>query len=508
VAWGDYDNDGRLDFLLTGSTNGVGQLMSNVTQLWRNAPGGFVNVTDTAFPPNSLPIISAGTVDWGDYDNDGLLDFLLTGVTRSPERISQLWRNTGNGFVNVTDSAFPPDSLPGVGKSSVSWGDYDNDGRLDFLIMGTYFLNDVVPQYVTQIWRNTGDGFIDVTDTTAPGLPKLGYGCIQWLDFNQDGLLDFFLTGGESQTGNISQIWQNTGNGFTNVTDSVAPGLPPLRNSHVAWGDYNNDGLIDFLLTGQYFDGESRRTTQLWRNNGGTFTNVTSLEFPDGLPQVASGSVAWGDYDKDGRLDLLLTGYSLDINVRFVTQIWKNQTPSTNTSPAAPTRLAMTSFSNGLLLSWSAATDAESPSSALTYNVRAGTSPGGIDLLAAHVNAATGFRRLPAMGNAGLRHSLPLTGVTNGQTVYWSVQAVDTTFAGGPFAIETSVVTLPELQISLNPEPSTLNLSWTPPTWGWFLQQASAINPGVWIDAPSGEMNPSTVPATNGARFYYRLFNP
>ena len=85
----------------------------------------------------------------------------------------------------------------------------------------------------------------------------------------------------------------------------------------------------------------------------------------------------------------------------------------------------------------------------------AGTTPGGTNFLAAHVNATNGFRRVPAMSNAYLRHSLPLTGLTNGQTVYWSVQAVDTSFAGGPFATETSV-----------------------------------------------ELNPVTVPATNTAKFY------
>jgi hypothetical protein len=110
------------------------------------------------------------------------------------------------------------------------------------------------------------------------------------------------------------------------------------------------------------------------------------------------------------------------------------------------------------------------------------------------------------MGNANLRHSLPLTGVTNGQTVYWSVQAVDTSFAGGPFATETSVVTIPTLFITTNSQPSTMNISWTPPTWGWFLQEAPTVS-GTWSDSPSGEENPTTVPTTNGATFY-RLINP
>src|SRR5204863_8077742 len=94
-------------------------------------------------------------------------------------------------------------------------------------------------------------------------------------------------------------------------------------------------------------------------------------------------------------------------------------------------------------------TDDQTPASGLTYNVRAGITPGGNELLSAHVNATNGFRRVPAMGNAMLRHSLPLAGISNGQTVYWSVQAVDSAFAGGPFATETSTVFLPQLFVNV-----------------------------------------------------------
>jgi hypothetical protein len=146
------------------------------------------------------------------------------------------------------------------------------------------------------------------------------------------------------------------------------------------------------------------------------------------------------------------------------------------------------------------------PATGLTYNVRAGTTPGGTDLLASHVNATNGFRRVPAMGNAMLRHSLPLTGLTNGQTVYWSVQAVDTAFAGGPFATETSVVTIPQLTITPSNATNAI-VSWSPPTWGWHLEERPALNPATWSSSASGELNPVSVNVTNAATFY-RLNRP
>ena len=70
----------------------------------------------------------------------------------------------------------------------------------------------------------------------------------------------------------------------------------------VAWGDYDNDGDLDILLTGIHF---IRYDSKIYRNNGNnTFTEQTSIS----LTGVRWSSAAWGDYDNDGDLDILLTG--------------------------------------------------------------------------------------------------------------------------------------------------------------------------------------------------------
>jgi hypothetical protein len=379
----------------------------------------------------------------------------------------------------------------------VAWGDYDNDGRLDFLITGHD--NDGSDHYFSQLWRNTGSGFTNVTATVAPGLPGVDTSSVAWGDYDNDGRLDFLLTGyyNDGSDHIISQLWRNTGSGFTNVP---LPGVPGVYSSSVAWGDYDNDGRLDFLITGDYFDGSDHIISQLWRNTGSGFTNVPL----PGVPGVVYSSLAWGDYDNDGRLDFLLTGQDSSFN--NFSQLWRNNTPVTNAPPAAPTGLALTATTNAVMLSWNSAVDDFTPASGLTYNVRAGSTPGGTDLLAAHVDASNGFRRVPALGNAMLRHTLPLTGLTNGQTVYWSVQAVDTSFAGGPFATEISVVSIPQLAITSSTATNAL-VSWTPPTWGWHLEETPGLNPVAWTNSLSGELNPATVSTTNPATLY-RLKNP
>jgi hypothetical protein len=496
VAWGDYDNDGRLDFLISGRTN---QHPSEiVSQLWRNTGQGFSNVTASAVP--GLPWLMYSHVAWGDYDNDGRLDFLITGWDRV-SNFSQLWRNMGGWFSNVTDTVAP--GLPqiyGAISGNAAWGDYDNDGRLDLLLTG--YAGDLTNS-VSQLWRNTGNGFSNVTDSVTPGLLGVSAGSVAWGDYDHDGRLDFILIGnraGQSAYDFVSQIWRNSGTGFSNVTMILAPALPTLDFGCPAWGDFDNDGLLDFFITGRNQTLEP--TSQLWRNTGSGFTNMPFA----GLSALWSSSVAWADYDNDGALDFITTGFSGSLGTGDIVQLWRNNTHTTNTSPTAPTGLAMTTFSNGVLQSWNAATDAETPSTGLSYNVRAGTTPGGTDLLATQANPITGFRRVPALGNAQMRHFLPLAGVTNGQTVYWSVQAVDTAFAGGPFAAETSVVSIP--QIAINPGgPANAIVSWIPPTWGWRLQENTNLSASAWSDAPSGETNPVGVTVTSPTTFY-RVHKP
>ena len=537
VAWGDYDNDGQLDFLLTGLLNNN---TTSISQIWRNTGNGFANVTSMIAP--GLPGVSSGSVAWGDYDNDGRLDFILTGTANAfagSGGTSQIWHNTGSNFVNVTASV--ASNLTGVGNSSVAWGDYDNDGRLDFVIAG---VSNATPNPgITQIWHNTGSNFVNVTATVAPGLPGISSGTVAWGDYDNDGRLDLWVVGGGT-----SQIWHNTGSNFVNVTASVAPGLPLITfgsSSCVALGDYDNDGRLDFLITGQLanntsicqiwhntgtnfvnvttsiapglsstalsaawgdYDNDGRLDLlvddQVWHNTGSNFVNVTAVVAPS-LPASFGGSAAWGDFDNDGRLDALIAGYSGQYPGIPTSIILRNFTPQTNSPPTAPSGLAMTSSANGALLSWNAATDAQTPSTALTYNVRAGTDPGGTNLLAAH-SAANGFRLLPAMGNAQERRFLHLAGVTNGQTVNWSVQAVDNSFVGGPFSTQCGAISIPQMDLATSNGTSAA-LSWSPPTWGWRLQESSDLI--TWSDSPIGEVNPVTISPTNTAEFY-RLLNP
>jgi hypothetical protein len=467
VAWGDYDNDGRLDFLVTGFTNTPFSGMAFANQLWRNTGSGFTNVPTAALPTNSVPAIA-----WGDYNNDGRLDLLLVGAEET-----DLLRNTGGNFTNIS-AGLPISSMGSA--NGYSWGDYDNDGRLDMLLAGGMEQPDI-QHSISMVLHNNGDGTFTDINAGVPGF--LWDGTAAWGDYDNDGRQDILVIGDQA----FYQIWRNTGTGFTNINaaliavptnttyyglggawgdcdndgrldlllswtyntngvwkyftevfrnngdgtfSNMNAGLTGLARGMVAWGDYDNDGLLDILQTG--YDSNSVAIVQLWRNTGTGFTNVPIWS---STPPGGVYSVAWGDYDNDGRLDILV---QTDSGV----QLWRNICPVTNTPPTAPTNVAANVVGRQVELIWTAATDAQTPPNGLSYNLRVGTTPGGIDVVSPEADLATGFRRVPARGSYqpgvhGLLRDLPL-GV-----YYWSVQAVDTAFAGGPFSAESRFVVYP-----------------------------------------------------------------
>jgi hypothetical protein len=154
------------------------------------------------------------------------------------------------------------------------------------------------------------------------------------------------------------------------------------------------------------------------------------------LALVDGPSLAWGDYDNDGDLDLLLAGAS-DQSPFLVTGVYRNDATAANTPPTAPTNLAVNVVGTRATFSWDAATDAETPAAGRSDNLRVGTSPRGRDIVSPMADPATGTRRVPAMGNTNLRTSWEIE-LPSAGTFYWSVQAVDGAFAGSPFAPDGS----------------------------------------------------------------------
>ena len=272
LDWGDYDGDGDLDLFATGFNDGG----SRTASLYQNNAGTFSDVG------GSFQGVSYSEADWGDFDNDGDLDLAVQGDYTASLSSTSIYVNEGGTFTTLNAG------LVGANTGDLSWGDYDNDGDLDLVSMG-YTSNSA--SVITTIYRNDNGVFTDI----AAGLEGKYYGSVNWGDYDNDNDLDLLVSG--SNTDNAPIIYRNDAGTFVDIS----AGLLENAEGESAWGDFDGDGDLDVVINGS---GETNDpTTTIYTNNAGTFVIA---DF--GVTNYLYSTVDWGDYDNDGDLDLLLTG--------------------------------------------------------------------------------------------------------------------------------------------------------------------------------------------------------
>jgi hypothetical protein len=347
----------------------------------------------------------------------------INSASASGIAFTRLYHNDGNAVFTAVSHPFPDCYL-----GAASWGDYDNDGHLDLVLCGATTGGGLV----SAIWHNDGHGSFT---NSGIALPAMDLGFAVWGDYNNDGQLDLPF-GGNTDAGFINRIYHNDGNG---VFTDINAGLLPVIWASATWGDYDNDGKLDIMTIGYDPVAQVARSI-LYRYTGTNFVDTGAT-----FHNLYLGTLSWFDYDNDGRLDVIMEGNEVGTDIL---RIAHNTTLTTNTPPSAPSNLTVSFTGTNVDLSWDAGSDTQTPAAGLTYNLRVGTTPGGSETLAPH-SASNGRRRIAAMGNMNLARAAQLRGVIPGTTYYWSVQAVDTGFAGSAFASETSFTMPPESPVCI-----------------------------------------------------------
>ncbi|MHC5064915.1 MAG: CRTAC1 family protein [Planctomycetota bacterium] len=297
-AWGDFDGDGHLDLYVGFQSEEVSD------RLYRNAGDGsrFIDVSDVQGV--NVPKASTRQVSWIDFDRDGDLD--LSVCLRNLPNV--LLRNDGGSFIDVAQSMGIADPRHTVGAL---WFDFDQDGDLDQFVAN-------MDGDANGLFRNDGAVFVDVAvehgldgGGRPIGDPEYGSPRASLVDYDNDGFLDLFF----SNYG-PNGLFRNQGDGkFVNVAESMGLAVD-ARFDTGSWGDFDNDGRIDLYVNGTVSQGTSYRD-YLYRNEGEGFAEVT----PAIVMQEADHGVQWVDFDRDGDLDLSLTGASAE----GMTHLLRNQ---------------------------------------------------------------------------------------------------------------------------------------------------------------------------------------
>ena len=183
------------------------------------------------------------------------------------------------------------------GNGTCAWGDIDGDGDLDLIVSGSGTF--------IKVYRNDGGKFTDVTEEVGLGHVPSGYS-LNLVDYDNDGWLDLFISLNGWSGPMPDLLFHNEHGKFVNV--SKKSGADDPGSGFVSlWGDLDNDGWLDLVVAnGVLKDGS---VPQIYRNNrDGTFTNVTKAAGLNEPPAYGAIGIALGDYDKDGRLDILING--------------------------------------------------------------------------------------------------------------------------------------------------------------------------------------------------------
>ena len=187
--------------------------------------------------------------------------------------------------------------------TGAAWFDYDRDGDLDL-----YMTNRVGANH---LWRNDGNGvFVDVAAAVGAADASHDGSGVAVADYDNDGDLDVYLANSDGDVLLKNQLTETGTATFIDVTATAFPGITtPQRGTSAAWGDYDKDGFLDLYVTNhQEIEGTGAGSQdRLFHNNGdGTFTDVSYLLGGDDNLGGYGFVATWTDYDNDGDLDILL----------------------------------------------------------------------------------------------------------------------------------------------------------------------------------------------------------
>ena len=423
-----------------------------------------------------------------DLNNDGKPDILFAGLNSNSESRIYIF-STGpapNDTTNFIGFRLNPlktnlDSILLQQQSAnllFDFGDIDGDRDNDFVAI----YKNASGKSIAKVYLNSGldttSGKIIFTENVKYVFEPLENATLDLIDFDKDGDLDLVTSGRSFTLGKQFVVYESKNNSFVPIQSNIGA----FENGKVSFGDLNNDGYADIIYSGTREGVGFIAKVALFDPLNRVYNEQSQFYFGD----YQNLSVEFGDFDGDSDLDILLNGRER-VSGKDVFRVYKNvQNESSlvqkaialaggkanmlktnqvviasamnhifevnvagtknqdlaeydlNAPPSIPQNtkektLRKVQRKYRVAFNWDSATDENTPSDGLTYELRVGTKPGASDVVISSSNK-NGFKLIPEEGNVGRNKAWEID-LPSGK-YYWSVQAIDASLSGSAFSAE------------------------------------------------------------------------
>jgi RHS repeat-associated protein len=265
---GDFDGDGRIDFLNQVKTGYTSQF--NI--YYYNNSGPFNPQTYSA--TTNIDFASAVLIT-GDFNGDGKTDFLNQALLNPSNQVQVYWFDANGNLQNkiTTGSAYPID----INSANLITGDYNGDSKVDFLRQSNQDVSNVV-----QVFLSDGDGDFIVNTITLPDNADFTNASLLTADFNGDEMTDLLRQTNNETTTGYEVYFSLGGAGFSNVSYTGAQNMDD-NSVNILLGDYNGDATTDFFLQQKQIPSND---IQIYFSSADAPNLITS--FQDGLGQYTA----------------------------------------------------------------------------------------------------------------------------------------------------------------------------------------------------------------------------